>query len=189
MSGARPGRVRFARGAAGLTCALLALLAVAGPARSQAVSGAFDDFKIAPGTAIQIDADSLVVSRKQKKVTFSGNVIARRGALTLHSKTLVIQYRDVNSATAKSRTEITRLEALGGVRVVTRNQTATGDRGAMDMRTRKIVLTGNVVLTQGKTVVRGSRLNVDMNSGVSRLVGGAGGGGRVQGVFRPAGGG
>ena len=56
------------------------------------------------------------------------------------------------------------------------DQTATGDNGLFDMRSNTITLTGNVVVSQGKNVVRGERLLVDMTTGVSTVEAGAGGG-------------
>ena len=53
------------------------------------------------------------------------------------------------------------------------------------MATNTVTLSGNVVLTQGPNVLRGERLIVDLNSGVSRIEAGKGGSGRVQGLFVP----
>ncbi|BBF94140.1 LptA/OstA family protein [Blastochloris tepida] len=81
--------------------------------------------------------------------------------------------------------QIKRLEATGGVIVSTQEQTATGDTGLFEMATNTVTLSGNVVLTQGPNVLRGERLIVDLNSGVSRIEAGKGGTGRVQGLFVP----
>ena len=53
--------------------------------------------------------------------------------------------------------------------VTQKEQTATGELGVFDMKTNTVTLTGNVIMTQGKNVLRGDRLMVDLTSGVSRV--------------------
>jgi lipopolysaccharide export system protein LptA len=52
-----------------------------------------------------------------------------------------------------------------------------------DMRKNTITLRGNVVVSQGKSVLRGDRLVVDMTTAVSRIESDRG---RVQGLFQPS---
>ena len=65
--------------------------------------------------------------------------------------------------------QISRLEAKGGVIVTQKDQTATGDTGLFDMRANTVTLLGNVVVSQGSNVMRGERLVVDLTTGVSRV--------------------
>jgi lipopolysaccharide export system protein LptA len=65
--------------------------------------------------------------------------------------------------------QISRLEARGGVTVTQKDQTATGETGLFDMRANTVTLVGNVVVSQGRNVLRGSRLVVDLATGVSRV--------------------
>jgi lipopolysaccharide export system protein LptA len=53
------------------------------------------------------------------------------------------------------------------------------------MKTNTVTLKGNVVMTQGKNVLRGDTLIVDLTSGVSRVESGKNGKGRVEGLFLP----
>jgi lipopolysaccharide export system protein LptA len=53
------------------------------------------------------------------------------------------------------------------------------------MKTNTVTLTGNVMMTQGKNVLRGDKLIVDLTTGVSRVESGKNGTGRVQGLFLP----
>src|SRR3569833_1898795 len=85
--------------------------------------------------------------------------------------------------------KIKKLEARGGVIVTQKEQTATGDLGLFDMPSNTVTLTGNVVMTQGKNVLRGDKLVVDLTSGVSRVESAKNGHGRVQGLFLPRSGG
>ena len=80
---------------------------------------------------------------------------------------------------------IKRLEAYGNVVVVQKDQTATGEAGVYDLKRNSVTLTGNVLMTQGKNVLRGEKLWVDLATGVSRVEPGKNGHGRVEGLFLP----
>ena len=75
------------------------------------------------------------------------------------------------------------LDAIGNAYVRTvDNQTATGDKVNYDFNTSIAILTGNVELIEGQNIIRGSRAEVDFNSGISRLIS-DGQGGRVTGIM------
>jgi lipopolysaccharide export system protein LptA len=75
--------------------------------------------------------------------------------------------------------------AKGHVVVDAPSGTATGDNGVYDVNPRLVTLTGHVVLTREKNVMRGSLLTVNLITGVATLDGGKQQGGRVQGLFTP----
>ena len=77
------------------------------------------------------------------------------------------------------------LDAAGNVKVVAVNgQVATGDAGTYDRKTSKALLTGNVEIIDNGNVMRGSRAEVDFNSGISRILS-DGSGKRVSGTLQP----
>ena len=157
---------------------------------------------------VHIEASTLEVRDKDKVATFSGNVRVQQGDTGLRCKSLVVFYKqdgetadkagksDKNSKKGKNdkapsmaaatpgpggQQRIKRLEAHGGVVVTQKDQTATGDLGIFDMETNTVTLTGHVTMTQGKNVLRGEKLVVDLTSGVSRVESGKNQ--RVQGLF------
>ncbi len=148
---------------------------------------------------LKISSASLEVRDKEKMATFSGDVHLVQGDTTLRTKTLVVFYDDeapaqgkppppANAGTAStpSNQQIKRVEAKGGVIVVQKDQTATGENGIFDMRANTVTLLGNVVISQGQNVVKGDRLTVDMTSGVSRVECGKNPGTcRVQALLQP----
>ncbi|MDO8875519.1 MAG: LptA/OstA family protein [Pseudolabrys sp.] len=145
---------------------------------------------------VHIESATLEVRDKDKMATFSGDVRVKQGDTGMRSKTLVVFYEGGEPASgAKTmpaaqpgpggEQKIKRLEARGAVVVTQKEQTATGDLGIFDMKTNTVTLTGNVMMTQGKNVLRGDRLVVDLTSGVSRVESGKNGTGRVQGLFLP----
>ena len=159
---------------------------------------------------IQIESASLEMRDKKKEATFSGNVKVIQGDTTMTSKVLVVFYESngqnaaaaapantgtktsaksapASSAPMQSATpgpggasSIKRLEAKGDVVVTQKDQVVTGETAVFDTKTNLITMLGGVVLTQGKNVLRGDRLLVDMTTGVSRVESESG---RVQGLF------
>jgi lipopolysaccharide export system protein LptA len=77
-----------------------------------------------------------------------------------------------NAAPEPGASAIKRLQASGNVTITSADQTAVGDNGDFDIKASTATLTGHVVLTQGKNVVKGKRLNVNMNTNVVQLNGG-----------------
>ena len=53
--------------------------------------------------------------------------------------------------------------------MVSKDQNASGDLGVYDTKTKTITLTGNVVVSQGKNVVRGERVVVNTVTGDARV--------------------
>ena len=53
--------------------------------------------------------------------------------------------------------------------VTQKDQVVTGETAVFDTKTNLVTMLGGVVLTQGKNVLRGDRLLVDMTTGVSRV--------------------
>ncbi|HVZ51601.1 MAG TPA: LptA/OstA family protein [Pseudolabrys sp.] len=150
---------------------------------------------------VHIDAATLEVRDKDKVAVFSGDVRVKQGDTGLRCKSLSVFYEqdgdDKKAEKGKSmqaatpgpggQQKIKRLEARGDVVVTQKEQTATGELGVFDMRTNTVTLSGNVIMTQGKNVLRGEKLVVDLTNGVSRVESGKNGQGRVQGLFLPSG--
>jgi lipopolysaccharide export system protein LptA len=79
-----------------------------------------------------------------------------------------------------------RIEAEGDVFYVTPDQTAHGDRAIYTADNDQIVMTGNVIVVQGKNVVHGDRLTIQVATRQAQMASDAKGRGalnRVRGVF------
>lgn len=147
---------------------------------------------------IQIDAATLEVHDKSKVATFSGDVQVVQGDTTMKCQTLVVFYGGEEGARKPVATaepprdpktpgqsgpgmpqgaqDIRRIEARGGVTVITKDQSASGkdqsasgDLGVYDLKAKTITLTGNVVVTQGKNILRGDRVVVETTTGNARV--------------------
>jgi lipopolysaccharide export system protein LptA len=162
------------------TAVTLMSAAMAAAQTATGVPNALQGFQQNRTEPVRIEAGSLEVRDKDKYATFSGNVKVVQGDTTMRCKSLVVFYEkegapgDLKAASPGpgGRQQISRMEARGGVVVVQKDQTATGDTGLFDVRANTVTLVGNVVVSQGRNVLRGSRLVVDMATGVSRVEGG-----------------
>lgn len=178
----------------------LALIGIsAASTLAQAPSGppnALQGFSQNRDKPVQIDAATLEVRDKDKVATFLGNVKMVQGDTTMRCKTMKVFYDQDAAPGASTLTaakpgpggsqQIKRLEALGGVIVTQKDQTATGETGVFDMKANTVTLLGGVVVTQGQNVLRGESLVVNLTTGVSRVESKSGQG-RVQGLFLPGG--
>jgi lipopolysaccharide export system protein LptA len=193
-----------------LAAAAAVLLAAGGSAQAQqkgqskdtGVPNALQGFATNKDQPVQIEAASLEVRDKDKMAVFIGNVVVTQGDTVMKCKELRVFYAaqdskdgakegaKPNAATSSTmkaakpgpggRQGISRLEALGGVVVTTKDQTATGAKGVFEMKTNTITLSGGVVIAQGKNVLRGERLVVDLATSFAKVEAGSG---RVQGIF------
>jgi lipopolysaccharide export system protein LptA len=162
---------------------------------------------------VQIEAASLEVRDKNKMATFSGDVQVVQGDTTMKCQKLVVFYgQEVGIAQAgaqppdakppdakpaptsalpgpKGAQNIRRIEARGGVTVITKDQNASGDLGVYDLIAKTITLTGNVVVSQGQNVIHGERVVVDTVTGNARVESNNQGGGttpsRVRALIQP----
>lgn len=165
-----------------------ALALAAAPASAQGVSDAFSGLSVESDKPVKIEADQLEVIDADKMAVFSGNVVVRQGTTTMQTSELKVHYTGEGAAVEGATGQrVSRLEATGKVVVKAEGQTATGDWAVFEMSTQEVTLGGDVVLSQGKNVLRGTELVVNLETGKSRLVSQqpAGGGGRVQGLFIP----
>jgi lipopolysaccharide export system protein LptA len=150
-----------------MAACLVAGVALAGPAAAQ--GDMFAGFGSKSSGAIEVDAETLEIIEEngQRVSVFSGNVTVRRGNTTLKASTIKL-FSDTDSKTADSGS-FRRIEASGTVYVNSKDQTVTGSYAVVDNVAQTITLAGNVVLSQGKNVIVGDRLVIDMATGKARV--------------------
>jgi lipopolysaccharide export system protein LptA len=171
-------RSRMLRSCVLKSCALV-MVAVAPAALAQTVNmpNALQGFSINRDQPIDIKSASLEIRDKDRLATFRDEVRVVNGDTTLQCNTMTVEYEhdvamqggkpvQIRSSDAQ---QIKRIDVLGGVVVVRKDQTATADSGVFDMRANTATLSGSVVVSQGECVVRAERLIVDLATGVSRF--------------------
>jgi lipopolysaccharide export system protein LptA len=151
---------------------------------------------------VNIEADSLEVDDRKKVAVFRGNVSATQGDVNMKSKEIEVTYNGASNKTASADNnapaasapfggggEITQIDAKGDVFITMKPtkegdkpQTAKGDWALFDVKKQQVTMGGEVVLTQGENVLRGTKLIVDIATGLSRF---ESKGGRIGAIFTP----
>jgi len=134
-------------------------------------------FKTDPKAPIDVDADSLDVLDQSKIAVFKGGVVAKQGEFLIRSSELTVRYSGqagLELSPAKSEgaqsAQVTKIEARHKVTITSGDgRTATGDWADFDIKSNMAVLGGKVVVIQGKNVVEGTKLVIDMNTGQSKF--------------------
>jgi lipopolysaccharide export system protein LptA len=129
---------------------------------------------------------TLVVFYESSSAAPAPAATSKTGTKAAPAPTAPTQAAPIQSATPGpgGASSIKRLEARGNVVVTQKDQIVTGETAVFDTKTNLVTMLGGVVLTQGKNVLRGDRLLVDMTTGVSRVESDSG---RVQGLFQSSG--
>lgn len=77
------------------------------------------------------------------------------------------------------------LRAFGNVLITTPTDIAFGDEGVYNLETNIVTLTGSVRLIRGENQINGDLAEVNLNTGVSRMMAGPSSDGRVRGLLVP----
>jgi LPS export ABC transporter protein LptC/lipopolysaccharide transport protein LptA len=135
-------------------------------------------FQTDPSAPIDVEADRLDVDDRSKVAVFKGSVRATQADFIVRTAELRALYNGQaglaeqmnDAAKGKQPAQLTRIEARGKVIVTSKNgQNATGDWANFDVKSNKVTLGGEVLLTQGKNVVHGNLLVIDMATGQSSI--------------------
>ncbi len=162
---------------------VVGIVALADGAIAQGAADIFSGFQAQSNDPVEVEAASLEIFEDgdQRVSVFSGGVVVRRGD-TLIKAAKITLYSGLRDASPEG---FTRIEAGGNVFVRSGQQTVTGNTAVVDMVSRTIIISGEVVLAQGANVITGSRLVVNLATGRARVEQTEGG--RIRGVFSPGG--
>lgn len=113
--------------------------------------------------------DSLEYWEHQRAAVARGNAVAVRGDKEIRGDVLTAYF----TPDAKNRLEISTVKADGNVQISTPTEFATGDGGVYYVKQELATLTGAVKVTRGDNQLNGEYAEVNMITGVSRLMGAA----------------
>ncbi len=166
------GRMKSLLGFAGL------FLLFAYPAQAQISPG---------GGPITAGADDVDAIESERVVIWRGRVDAMQGENRLRTDELRIYYEAARPGSDSAMgNDVERIEADGNVFYVTPTQVARGDRAVWTSASETLVITGDVILTQGMNVLHGSSLTIWVATGRAVMEGApTEEGRRVRGVFYP----
>jgi lipopolysaccharide export system protein LptA len=113
--------------------------------------------KKSPGPMV-IKSKTLEADDKKKKITFAGDVEAKRDDFTVLCQKLVVLYEKPSEQkeTEEVSARIDRIVATGAVKIIrAEGGVATGEKAVYYQKGEKLVLTGNPVVKQGGDFVEG----------------------------------
>jgi len=142
---------------------------------------------------IKISADALEVRQNEQIAVFTGSVDARQGDVRMQAQRLVVTY-DPDAEDTSEAGAIQSVRAEGDVFISSTDSTASGNWADYNVASGSITMGDTVTLTQGtgnrSNVIGGSRLVINLDTGVAQMQGGVsavgGGTGRVEMILNPA---
>lgn len=138
-------------------------LLLAPPAIAQ-TNIALDGFSADATAPVEIASESLTVNRESGSAVFTGGVVIAQGKLRLSAESVEVIYLEASG-------DISRLLAEGHVIFVTENDAAQSDQAEYNLTDRRLVMTGNVILTQGASTIASDRMTVNLDTGEAQLDG------------------
>ncbi|MEO1238539.1 MAG: LptA/OstA family protein [Pseudomonadota bacterium] len=128
---------------------------------------------------IEVSADNLSVDQDDGAAVFEGNVIVAQGELRLAAEFIRVEY--ATDEDGNRTPSIGQVKASGGVTFVNGGDAAEARDAVYTVENGALVLSGDVLLTQGTNTISGDRLVVDLEAGTGRMEG------RVRTVFQTGG--
>ena len=141
---------------------LLALLPA--PLAAQGTNVAFGTIRQDTKLPVEVTADNLSVDQETGTAIFTGNVQIGQGEMRLSAARVLVVYSEGASG-------ISRLEATGGVTLVSGPDAAEAERADYSIDEGTIVMSGNVLLAQGASALSADRMTVRLSDGSAQMSG------------------
>ncbi|MDM7931600.1 LptA/OstA family protein [Tabrizicola sp.] len=150
------------------------LICVAAAGFAQEAKIAFGDLDQDTTLPVEVQADQLTVNNADGMAVFSGNVRVVQGEMVMAAAEVQVKY-------AADEKSIDQLVASGGVTITNLGDAAEAREAVYTIDSGVIVLTGDVLLTQGPSAMAGQKLTINLKTGSGVMEG------RVSTVFVPGG--
>lgn len=141
---------------------------------AQEASIAFGGLKQDTTLPVEVQADQLAVNNVDGTAVFTGNVLVGQGEMRLAAGEVKVIY-SADGAT------IDQLLATGGVTISNLADAAEAREAVYTIDSGIVVMTGEVLLTQGASAIAGQKLTIDLKAGTGIMEG------RVSTTFVPGG--
>ena len=119
-------------------------------------------------TPVEITSESLELDQGGGAAIFTGNVIVAQGDIRMTCQRMRVEYGD-GADGAKNEIKVIRM--FGNVTFVSAAEAAESDEAVYTLSTEMLVMSGNVLVTQGPTALSANRLIYDLQSGDGRMEG------------------
>ena len=147
---------------------------LAAPVAAQEAKIAFGGLSQDTSLPVEVQADTLSVNNADGTAVFDGNVLVGQGEMRLAAARVTVEY----GTDGKS---IARLNATDGVTIANLADAAEAREAVYTIDSGQIVLTGDVLLTQGQSALSGQKLTINLKDGTGVMEG------RVSTTFIPGG--
>lgn len=114
--------------------------------------------------AVELTADSLSIDQASGTAVFDGNVMIVQGDLRLTAGRVEVIY-------GADTSEISRLLASEGVTFVTADDAAEAQQADYDIASGLLVMTGDVLLTQGPSAISAGQMTINVTDGTATMEG------------------
>ena len=153
-----------------LIAGLIGVAALSSSAATQESAKRFD-----ASDPISFTADRLEVVEETQIATFKGNVTATQSDFSLQADSVKVYYRqrktrgNGDSPAAGFGGSVARIDTSGNVRIDSQGDVAKGDWAVYDVDKSLIIVGGRVTLERGETLIKGSRMELNLETGRSRF--------------------
>ncbi len=131
---------------------------------AQGTGVAFGTIRQDTNLPVEVTSDDLSVDQATGTAIFTGNVVIGQGEMRLSAARVLVIYRAEQQG-------IARLEATGGVTLVSGPDAAESDRADYNIDDGTIVMTGSVLLAQGPSALSADKMTVRLSDGTARMSG------------------
>lgn len=145
--------------------------------QAQTTNLAFGAIQQDTSLPVEVTADSLSVSQQDGTAIFTGNVVIIQGEMRLAAPRVLVVYTEASQG---QEARIARLEATGGVTLVSGPDAAEAERADYNVDDGQVVMQGNVLLTQGASALTSDLMRVNLEDGTAQMDG------RVRTILRGA---
>ncbi|MGP6089040.1 LptA/OstA family protein [Antarctobacter jejuensis] len=156
-----------------LIAALTLLILPAALMAQQGAQVAFGGLQQDTRAPVEVTADALQVNQTDGTALYTGNVIIAQGEMRLAAPRVLVVYSETSR-------RIKRLEARGGVTLVSGTEAAEANSADYDIEAGQVIMSGNVLLTQGPSALTSEQMTVNLRDGTAQMSG------RVRTVLQPS---
>ncbi|NPA94042.1 MAG: lipopolysaccharide transport periplasmic protein LptA [Thermodesulfobacteria bacterium] len=133
-----------------------------------------------PSQAIRISSDKMEAYDQKGTVVFTGNVVAKKGNLTIYADRLEVFYDQQKTADNKKKRRLKKIVFMGHLKIVQGRRKATAKEAIYYKPQEKIVLLKNAQVWDGPNTIKGDKIVLYVNE--SRSVVESSGKDRVEAV-------
>lgn len=140
------------------------LLIAASTTFAQETRVSFGALQVDTTLPVEVTADTLDVDQQTGEAVFEGSVLVSQGDMRLTAPRVLVVYDADTRA-------IARMEATGGVTLVSGPDAAEATRADYTIDSGVIVMSGDVLLTQGPSALTSDKMTVNLTTGSAQMVG------------------